>query len=82
VYCAIACQRLSVGLIVTQKCHPVLHLDELTTVRKNLETQAIEVDNEFVCVSHILQVVCLCMCSCALLYSVHYTHFIDMTTVV
>jgi len=34
--------------VVIQKCHPVLHLDELTTVRKNLETQAIEVDNEFV----------------------------------
>ena len=25
-----------------------MQLDELTTVRKNLETQAIEVDNEFV----------------------------------
>ena len=30
------------------KCRPVMQLDELTTVRKNLETQAIEVDNEFI----------------------------------
>jgi len=41
---------------VVKKRRPVLGHDELTTVRKNLETQAFDVDNDFVRVNVIVSV--------------------------